>query len=97
MLLCARTCTRPVVCTPHAHLHLPSRPSALATPRVLSAERGASPCRRFPNGESGADVYDRLTIFEDHLTRDMFMGRFADTNLVLVTHGLTLRIFLMRW
>lgn len=27
----------------------------------------------------------------------MFMGRFADTNLVLVTHGLTLRIFLMRW
>ncbi|KAF5841484.1 histidine phosphatase superfamily [Dunaliella salina] len=52
---------------------------------------------RFPNGESGADVYDRLTIFEDHLTRDMFMGRFADTNLVLVTHGLTLRIFLMRW
>ncbi|KAJ9508429.1 hypothetical protein QJQ45_011963 [Haematococcus lacustris] len=52
---------------------------------------------RFPNGESGADVYDRLTIFEDHLTRDMLMGRFASTNLVLVTHGLTLRIFLMRW
>ncbi|GFH29264.1 uncharacterized protein HaLaN_27900 [Haematococcus lacustris] len=38
-----------------------------------------------------------LTIFEDHLTRDMLMGRFASTNLVLVTHGLTLRIFLMRW
>lgn len=52
---------------------------------------------RFPNGESGADVYDRLTIFEDHLTRDMLMGRFADTSLVLVSHGLTIRIFLMRW
>ena len=24
---------------------------------------------RFPNGESGADVYDRMTIFEDHLIR----------------------------
>ena len=23
---------------------------------------------RFPNGESGADVYDRLTIFEDHVS-----------------------------
>jgi hypothetical protein len=28
---------------------------------------------RFPNGESGADVYDRITQFEDHLTRDMLM------------------------
>ncbi len=53
------------------------------------------PCR-FPNGESGADVYDRITIYEDHLARDMRMGRFCDFNLVLVTHGLTLRIFLMR-
>lgn len=23
---------------------------------------------RFPDGESGADVYDRLTIFEDHVS-----------------------------
>ena len=53
---------------------------------------------RFPNGESGADVYDRITIFEDHMIRDINAGRFADdTNLVLVTHGLALRIFLMRW
>jgi broad specificity phosphatase PhoE len=53
---------------------------------------------RFPNGESGADVYDRMTIFEDHLVRDINAGRFADnTSLVLVTHGLALRIFLMRW
>mmetsp|Transcript_6309 Transcript_6309/g.39306 ORF Transcript_6309/g.39306 Transcript_6309/m.39306 type:complete len:402 (-) Transcript_6309:1873-3078(-) len=53
---------------------------------------------RFPNGESGADVYDRITIFEDHLVRDINAGRFAgDTCLCLITHGLTLRIFLMRW
>ena len=53
---------------------------------------------RFPNGESGADVYDRMTLFEDHLIRDINAGRFVeDTNIVIVTHGLTLRIFLMRW
>ncbi|KAK9835626.1 hypothetical protein WJX74_004542 [Apatococcus lobatus] len=53
---------------------------------------------RFPNGESGADVYDRMTIFEDHIVRDINAGRFSNnTNLVLVSHGLALRIFLMRW
>eukprot|EP00873_Tetraselmis_striata_P000528 jgi/Tetstr1/420792/TSEL_011868.t1 len=53
---------------------------------------------RFPNGESGADLYDRITIFQDHLVRDINAGRFSqDTNLVLVTHGLALRVFLMRW
>ena len=24
---------------------------------------------RFPNGESGSDVYDRITLFEDHMAR----------------------------
>eukprot|EP00877_Chromochloris_zofingiensis_P014179 jgi/Chrzof1/9014/Cz03g33010.t1 len=53
---------------------------------------------RFPHGESSSDVYNRISIFEDHLIRDMRSGRFGNsTNLVLVTHGLTLRIFLMRW
>jgi broad specificity phosphatase PhoE len=43
-------------------------------------------------------VFDRITIFEDHLVRDIDAGRFpANTNLVLITHGLTLRIFLSRW
>jgi len=52
---------------------------------------------RFPHGESGADVYDRMTIFEDHMIRDINAGRFSNnTSLVLVTHGLALRIFLMR-
>lgn len=53
---------------------------------------------RFPNGESGADVYDRITIFEDHLVHAIDSGEFADnSNLVMITHGLTLRIFLARW
>jgi broad specificity phosphatase PhoE len=47
---------------------------------------------RFPNGESGADVYDRITVFMDHLVRDINAGRFPPgTSLVLVTHGLALR------
>ena len=29
---------------------------------------------RFPNGESGADVYDRITIFEDHFIRGINAG-----------------------
>ncbi|XRA97371.1 phosphoglycerate mutase-like protein [Pycnococcus provasolii] len=53
---------------------------------------------RFQNGESGADVYDRITGFQDHLVRDITAGRFSgSTTLVLVTHGLALRVFLMRW
>jgi hypothetical protein len=35
---------------------------------------------------------------EDHMVRDINAGRYANsTSLVLVTHGLALRIFLMRW
>jgi broad specificity phosphatase PhoE len=53
---------------------------------------------RFPNGESGSDVYDRLTVFEDHLVRDIDAGRFPEScNLIIVTHGLSLRIVLARW
>jgi hypothetical protein len=32
---------------------------------------------RFPGGESGSDVYNRVSIFEDHLIRDMKAGRFS--------------------
>ena len=43
-------------------------------------------------------MYDRLTLFEDHLVRDIDAGRFPEScNLVIVTHGLALRIFLARW
>ena len=36
---------------------------------------------RFPNGESGADVYDRMTIFEDHLVRDINAGALSSSSL----------------
>ncbi|KAJ3672664.1 hypothetical protein LUZ60_007385 [Juncus effusus] len=59
---------------------------------------------RFPNGESAADVYDRITGFRETLRADIDIGRFEppgkrrqNMNIVLVSHGLTLRVFLMRW
>uniref|UniRef100_A0A0D9WKX3 Phosphoglycerate mutase-like protein AT74H n=1 Tax=Leersia perrieri TaxID=77586 RepID=A0A0D9WKX3_9ORYZ len=59
---------------------------------------------RFPDGESAADVYDRITGFRETLRADIDIGRFQppedrnpDMNVVLVSHGLTLRVFLMRW
>ncbi|XP_050377722.1 phosphoglycerate mutase-like protein AT74H isoform X1 [Argentina anserina] len=59
---------------------------------------------RFPNGESAADVYDRITGFRETLKSDIDVGRFQppgqrnqNINLVIVSHGLTLRVFLMRW
>lgn len=32
---------------------------------------------RFPHGESSADVYDRITLYQDHLVRDINAGRFG--------------------
>ncbi|XP_030474950.2 phosphoglycerate mutase-like protein AT74H isoform X2 [Syzygium oleosum] len=59
---------------------------------------------RFPDGESAADVYDRITGFRETLRADIDIGRFQppgewsqNMNLVIVSHGLTLRVFLMRW
>ena len=51
---------------------------------------------RIPGGESGADVYDRTSGFIDTLFRD-FERDDAAPNVLLVTHGLTMRLFLMRW
>jgi broad specificity phosphatase PhoE len=57
---------------------------------------------RFPNGESGLDVYNRVTSFMATLNRDMQMLKqndidVRDLDVVIITHGLTLRLFLMRW
>lgn len=51
---------------------------------------------RMQDGESGADVYDRVSSFLDTFHRDFEKDSFPD-NAVIVTHGLTLRLFLMRW
>lgn len=51
---------------------------------------------RFPEGETGADVYDRVSTFLETLHRD-FKKKDFPQNVVIVTHGLTMRLFLMRW
>jgi len=51
---------------------------------------------RFPNGESGADVYDRVDSFWSSLNREMkFQGCLE--NFVIVSHGITIRLLLMRY
>ena len=45
---------------------------------------------RFKQGESPADVYERVSPFIDHLME------IKDKKIVIVTHGLTLRIMLMK-
>jgi broad specificity phosphatase PhoE len=55
---------------------------------------------RFPDGESGLDVYNRITSFIGTLFRLWSRATHdthEDVNVILVTHGLTLRLFLMRW
>lgn len=51
---------------------------------------------RFQTGESGADVFDRVSSFLETLHRDMKKGRCKE-NILLVSHGLTCRIFLTRY
>lgn len=51
---------------------------------------------RIPDGESGADVYDRVSTFLQTLYRDFDKQDYAQ-NTLAITHGITLRLFLMRW
>lgn len=51
---------------------------------------------RFPNGECGADVYDRVTSFFSTLNRD-FLKKDYPENTVIITHGMLMRLFIMRW
>ena len=51
---------------------------------------------RIPDGESGADVYDRVTTFLDTMHRDFEKHTYPE-NVLIVSHGLTIRLFLMRW
>ncbi|XP_047945722.1 phosphoglycerate mutase-like protein AT74 [Salvia hispanica] len=57
---------------------------------------------RFPEGESAADVFDRVSSFLESLWRDIDMSRLHhdptdELNLVIVSHGLAIRVFLMKW
>jgi broad specificity phosphatase PhoE len=51
---------------------------------------------RFQGGESCADVFDRISSFLDTLHRDFEKAAFPD-NAVIVAHGMTNRVFLMRF
>ena len=51
---------------------------------------------RLQDGESGADVYDRISTFMETLHRD-FQKHDYPKNALIVTHGVTLLVFCMRW
>lgn len=54
---------------------------------------------RFPQGESAADVYDRVASFQETLFRhfeERQSKKLRDV-IVLVTHGIYARVFLMKW
>ncbi|MDQ4490412.1 histidine phosphatase family protein [Sinomonas sp. ASV486] len=51
---------------------------------------------RFREGESGSDVYDRVSAFMETLHRHWNKPAYAP-NTLLVTHGLTMRLLCMRW
>ena len=51
---------------------------------------------RIPDGESSADVFDRVSDFLGTLHRDFEKDNYPD-NTVIITHGMSIRLFLMRW
>ena len=51
---------------------------------------------RFPGGEAGSDVYDRINDLLGSLFRDFSHADFPE-NCVLVTHSLAIRLFVMRF
>jgi broad specificity phosphatase PhoE len=53
---------------------------------------------RFLNGESGADVYDRANNVLDYIFRSIDdIEKYQHQNIVLVCHGLFMRLFIMRF
>ena len=51
---------------------------------------------RFPNGENGSDVYDRISSFFVTLHRNFLKQNYPE-NAVIITHGMLMRLFIMRW
>lgn len=47
-------------------------------------------------GESCADVFDRMSDFMNTMHRD-FQKKDFPRNVIIVTHGMTMRLFIMRW
>jgi broad specificity phosphatase PhoE len=51
---------------------------------------------RFPNGESGIQLVDRFRLFANNL-RGEFAKKDFPENIVILTHGFEMRVFLMIW
>lgn len=51
---------------------------------------------RFNGGESCADVFDRVSDFMGTMFRDFKKPTFP-RNAIIVSHGMTMRLFIMRW
>lgn len=51
---------------------------------------------RFNGGESCADTFDRVSDFMGTMHRD-FKKKDFPRNAIVVTHGMTMRLFIMRW
>lgn len=51
---------------------------------------------RFNGGESCADVFDRVSDFMGTMFRDFKKSTFP-RNVIIVSHGMTMRLFIMRW
>lgn len=51
---------------------------------------------RIPHGESGADVYDRISTFLETLHRDFEKPDYPEAT-IIVSHGIAIRVFIMRW
>ena len=53
---------------------------------------------RFSNGESGADVFDRCSLFMDTLFRQLNSGHYQHAeNILIVSHDIFIRLFLARF
>ena len=57
---------------------------------------------RWNKGESAADVFDRISVFIGAMWREFesdYFGKVMNDNgsIIIFTHGLTLRVFLMRF
>ena len=50
---------------------------------------------RFPHGESGSDVFDRISTFLDSLWRSFDQNK--SSHYVLITHGIAIRVLLTRY
>ncbi len=70
-------------------------PEASAANRELR-ERCGNFFYRFPEGESCADVYDRMCSFLESLFRQ-FERPDSPENIIIVSHGTAIKCFLMRW